>query len=165
MFFISLERSWNADVKNGLAWALGHLKHKSWTKERPRPIKVRNRPDLGVCKSNAKHRWKALKESYNFALEFIAIKGLNKELWTPKVPGVQTGAGLGLLFGSSGKKCHSDVGAVGKHKKYYMGEGGGFPRVRAVVSHVSPRSPVACVSIESALKCELTNLLVGLMQV
>jgi hypothetical protein len=26
----------------------------------------------------------------------------------------------------------------------YMGEGGGFPRVRAVVSQVSPRSPMAC---------------------
>jgi hypothetical protein len=29
-------------------------------------------------------------------------------------------------------------------KKYYMGEGGGFPRVQAVVSQVSPRSPMAC---------------------
>jgi hypothetical protein len=66
-----------------------------------------------------------------------------------------------------------------------MGEGGGFPQVQAVVSHVSPRSPVvshvsprspvvshvsprspvACPSIESAPKCELTNLLIGLMQV
>jgi hypothetical protein len=45
-----------------------------------------------------------------------------------------------------------------------MAEGGGFPRVRAVVNHVSLGSPMACPSIESALKCELTNLLVGLMQ-
>jgi hypothetical protein len=44
-----------------------------------------------------------------------------------------------------------------------MGEGGGFPRVQAVVSQVSPRSPVACPSTESASECELTNLLVGLM--
>jgi hypothetical protein len=46
-----------------------------------------------------------------------------------------------------------------------MGEGGGFPRVRAVVSFVSPELPVACPSIKGALECELTNLLVGLMQV
>jgi hypothetical protein len=49
-----------------------------------------------------------------------------------------------------------------------MGEGGGFLRIWAVVSHVShvnPGSPVACPSITSALECELTNLLVGLMQV
>jgi hypothetical protein len=46
-----------------------------------------------------------------------------------------------------------------------MGEGGGFPRVRAVVNRVSPRLPVACPSTVSALEWELTNLLVGLMQV
>jgi hypothetical protein len=46
-----------------------------------------------------------------------------------------------------------------------MGEGGGFPQVRVVVSQVSPRSFVACPSIENAPECELTNLLVSLMQV
>jgi hypothetical protein len=45
-----------------------------------------------------------------------------------------------------------------------MGEDGGFPRVRAVVSRVSPQSPVAYPSTKSAPECELTNLLVGLMQ-
>jgi len=46
-----------------------------------------------------------------------------------------------------------------------MGEGGGFPRVRAMVSLVSPKLPVACPSTKGAPECELTNLLVGLMQV
>jgi hypothetical protein len=49
-----------------------------------------------------------------------------------------------------------------------MGEGGGFPRVRAVVSLVSlvsPGLPVACPSTKGAPENELTNLLVGLMQV
>jgi hypothetical protein len=45
-----------------------------------------------------------------------------------------------------------------------MGEGGGFPRVQAVVSHVNPGLHVAYPSIKSAPECELTNLLVGLMQ-
>jgi hypothetical protein len=58
-----------------------------------------------------------------------------------------------------------DVGAVGKPREYYMGEGGGFPWVRVVVSHVSLESPVACPITKSAPECELTNLLVGLMQV
>jgi hypothetical protein len=61
------------------------------------------------------------------------------------------------------KKCHLNVGDAGKRREYYMGEGGGFPRVRAMVNQVSPRSLVACVSTESAPECELTNLLVGLM--
>jgi hypothetical protein len=46
-----------------------------------------------------------------------------------------------------------------------MGEGGGFPRVRAVVSQMNLESPVACSSTKGVPKCELTNLLVGWMQV
>jgi len=46
-----------------------------------------------------------------------------------------------------------------------MGEGGGFPRVQAVVNHVSPELLVACPSTKGAPESELTNLLVGLMQV
>jgi len=57
------------------------------------------------------------------------------------------------------------VGAVERHNVYYMGEGGGFPRVRVVMSKVNPELPVACLSTKGALECELTNLLVGLMQV
>jgi hypothetical protein len=72
---------------------------------------------------------------------------------------------LGLLLGSLGTKNHSDVGAVERHKVYYMGEGGGFPKVQIVVNHVSPKSPVACPSTKGVPESELTNLLVGLMQV
>jgi hypothetical protein len=39
----------------------------------------------------------------------------------------------GLQLGSPGKKCHFDVGAVERRRVYFMGEGAGFPRVRAVV--------------------------------
>jgi hypothetical protein len=46
-----------------------------------------------------------------------------------------------------------------------MGEGDGFPRVRAVVSFVSPKSHVVRPSTKGAPECELTNLLVGWMQV
>ncbi len=47
---------------------------------------------------------------------------------------------LGLpKFESLGTKSHSGVGAAERYKEYYMGEGGGFLRVRAVVSLVNPR--------------------------
>jgi hypothetical protein len=46
-----------------------------------------------------------------------------------------------------------------------MGEGGGFPRVQAVVNLVNPELPVACLSTKGGPECKLTNLLVGLMQV
>jgi hypothetical protein len=44
-------------------------------------------------------------------------------------------------------------------------EGGGFPRIWGMVNLVSSRSLVACPSTTSALECEITNLLVNLMQV
>jgi len=39
----------------------------------------------------------------------------------------------GLQLGSPAKKSHLDVVPEMWRKEYYMGEGGGFPRVRAVV--------------------------------
>jgi hypothetical protein len=39
-------------------------------------------------------------------------------------------------------KSHLDEGATERCKIYYMGEGDGFPRIRAMMSLVSSRSPV-----------------------
>jgi len=108
-----------------------------------RPLKVGNRPDFDVCRWSAIDRWKALEESYNFVLNLVPIRGWGEKLWTPKVPGVQTGTISGLHFGSPEKKCHSDASVAVRRREYYMGEGGGFPRVQAVVNQVSPRLPVA----------------------
>jgi hypothetical protein len=55
-----------------------------------------------------------------------------------------------LPFGSLGTKNHLDEGVAERCRVYYMGEGGGFPRVRAVVSLVSPRSPKARLSTKGA---------------
>jgi hypothetical protein len=41
-------------------------------------------------------------------------------------------------FGTPRKKSHLDVASARSCREYYKGEGGGFPRVRAVVSQVSP---------------------------
>jgi len=60
-------------------------------------------------------------------------------------------------------KNHLDVGAAKRHRIYYMGEGGGFPRVRAVVNQMSPELPVACLCTKGAPESDLINLLVGLM--
>jgi hypothetical protein len=77
-----------------------------------RPLKVGNRPDPCVCRWSETHRWKALEESYKFALDFILIRGLSRELWAPKVPGVQSWIVSGLLLGSPEIKSHSDAGAT-----------------------------------------------------
>ncbi len=71
----------------------------------------------------------------------------------------------GPPLGSSETNNHLDVASMEWHKVYYMGKGGGFPQVWAVVNQVNPELFVACSNIKGALEGELTNLLVGLMQV
>ncbi len=79
--------------------------------------------------------------------------------------GVQTLIVSRLLPGSPKTKSHSGVGVTERHIEYYMGEGGGFPQVQAVVSFVSPKLHVPSPSTKGVPESELTNLLVGLMQV
>jgi len=56
---------------------------------------------------------------------------------------------------SFGCGCHGEAQS--------MGEGGGFPRVQAVMSLVNPELLMACPNTKGAPKSELTNLLIGLM--
>jgi len=111
-----------------------------------RPQEVRNQPNFHACKWSAIHRWKALDESYNFASDLIQIEGLSKKLWPRKVAGVQPWQFRDSLLVVPGQKVHLDEGLAERHREYYMGEGGGFPRVWTVVSLVNPKSPVACPS-------------------
>jgi hypothetical protein len=103
-----------------------------------RPLKVGNRPPLDVRWQCATWRWKALKEKYKFGLNFVPIQAWGEKLCMPKVPRVQTETVSGLHLGSPGKKSHLDVASARSCREYYKGEGGGFPRVRAVVSLVCP---------------------------
>ncbi len=115
-----------------------------------RSLDVGNRPDFRMCRWCVTYHWKALDEGYKFALNLISIGGLHAKLWGPKVIRIPTLGISGLPNGSSGTKCHLDVGLVERYKVYYKGEGGGFPQVQAVVSLVSPRLPVAHPSTKSA---------------
>jgi hypothetical protein len=73
--------------------------------------------------------------------------GLAWAIWTSTAQvmgkrraGSQTRTISGLLLESPGKKGHSDVASAESCREYYMGEGGGFPRIWAVVSQVSPNA-------------------------
>jgi hypothetical protein len=55
-----------------------------------------------------------------------------------QISGSPVGTISRLHFGSLGNLCHSDVASETSRRKYHKGEGGGFPRVRAVVSLVCP---------------------------
>jgi hypothetical protein len=97
------------------------------------PLKVRNRPDFLAWKWCATCRWKALNEGYNFGLDLVSIRGLHTKLWSTKVVGVPTLAISGLPFRSPKTKNYLDEGLAKRCRVYYMGEGGGFPQIRAVM--------------------------------
>ncbi len=124
-------------------------------------LKVGNRPNLGVYRQSATHHWKSLEESYNFTSDLVPIWGQGEKLRASEVLRVKTRTVSGLHFGSPMKKSHLDVGAgaAENRREYYMGEGGGFPWVRAVVSHVSPSCPWL---VPTPKRCRMSsNQLVG----
>jgi len=100
-----------------------------------RPLKYGNRCLPDIRSERATWRWKDLDKGYNFGSDLVAIQVCNRELWRFKVPGVPPGQ-FRDNFGSPGNLCHLDVGAAERRRVYYMGDGGGIPRVRAVVSLV-----------------------------
>jgi hypothetical protein len=120
----------------------GHLQPKLWAKEGPGvklPIwlpttksreSISSRRRLKECDTVLESSRRQLQLWFRP----LPTRVQGKELWASKVPGLQPGTVSGLLLGSPGKKCHSDVASAESYREYYMGEGGGFPWVPAVVS-------------------------------
>jgi hypothetical protein len=129
----------------------GYLKHKLWPKERSEVKLAVWVPTIKswestqfpcvkvVCDTPLESSWRELQLFFRCHLD---------QRFAHKVIALQSRRSSN--FGSPGTKCHLDVGLVEKHKVYYMGEGGRFPRVQAVVSLVSPRSHMARPSTKSA---------------
>ncbi len=92
------------------------------------PLKVRNWPHFLACRWHAAYHWKVLNKDYNFSLDYIAIRGLHAKLCPSKVVGVLVVGISGLPFGNPGTKNHLDVVPVERHRVYYKGKGGGFPK-------------------------------------
>jgi hypothetical protein len=125
----------------------GHLQHKLWSKEGS-GVKLPVWPS--TTKSRESTRFRCVQVKCNTLLE--SSRG-ELQLWFRPHPDLSLGRGVmsvqspenqtrkvsGLHFGSHGKKSHLDASAAKSCRKYYMGEDGGFPWVRAVVSQVSPR--------------------------
>jgi hypothetical protein len=173
MFFISLERYWSVDVKMALHGPFGHLQHKLWPKEGPG---VKLAVWLPTAKSQESTWPKCVQVECNTPLESsqgelqLCFKPhpnrrSEQRVMVTQSPRSPNWDSFGTPPWVSRDKSHSDVGAAERRIVYYMGEGGDFPRVRAVVCQVSPELPVTCPSTKGVLECELINLLVGLMQV
>jgi hypothetical protein len=100
------------------------------------PLKVKNHPNFLRCRWHAMYHWKALDEGYNFASNFISIKGLHTKLWAQSCGSPNFG-NFETPTWDLGTKWHLGAAPIAKHKVYYKAEGGGFPQVRAMVSLVS----------------------------
>jgi len=127
-------------------WQYGHLQPKLWAKEGPgvklavwlRTTKNRestsSRRRLEECDMVLESSWRELKHWFKTCPDSSLGRG---------AMAVQSFGSLvetlsGLHFGSPNKMCHLDAASATSRREYYMGEGGGFPRVRAVVSLVCP---------------------------
>jgi len=88
---------WNTSYGQKKGWE-SNWQFDSW------PEKVRNRLNLLGYRGCATYHWKALNESYNFALDCIAIRGLLAKLWGSKVTRVPFGMILRLPVGSPGRE-------------------------------------------------------------
>jgi len=127
-------------------WQFRHLQPKLWAKEGPG---IKLAVWLPTTKSQeSTSAWRRLEECDT------ALKSFRQELrhWCRTCPDSSLGRGAmavqssgsragtlsRLHFGSPNKMCHSDVASATNRREYYMGEGGGFPWVRAVVSLVCP---------------------------
>jgi len=127
-------------------WQLGHFQPKLWAKEGPGVKLAVWLPTTKSRESTSSRR--RLEKCYT------TLESFQRELqhWFRTRPDPSSARGavsiqssrspagtlLGLHFGSPNKMCHSDVASATSCREYYKGEGGGFPRVRAVVSLVCP---------------------------
>jgi hypothetical protein len=127
-------------------WPFGHLQPKLWATKRPG---VKLAIWLPTTKSRESTSSRHCLEECDMALE-SSRRELQHWFRIRRDPSSGRGAMAvqssgssartvsGLHFGSPNKMCHSDVASTTSRREYYMGEGGGFPRVRAVVSLVCP---------------------------
>jgi hypothetical protein len=143
----------------------GHLKHKLWPKERPG---VKLTVWLLTTRSQESTQFPCVQvacdtplESSPRGLQLRFVPHPNQRSEQEVIVSQNCGtSNLGDFDGSPRTKSHSDATLVGRCIVYYMGEGGGFPQVRAVVSLVSLRSLVAnqlicwfCAGLREQVNC------------
>jgi len=128
-------------------WSFEHLQPKLWAKEGPG---VKLVVWLPTTKSRESTSSRPPNWEYEMSLErsrrglqlwfrLVAIGPRNRELWAPKVPGLQPGQfrdNFGIPTWESQEKEPFGCSLGGVTQRILHGEGGGFPRVRAVVSLV-----------------------------
>ncbi len=127
-------------------WSFGHLQPKLWAKEGPGvKLAIWLRTTKSRESTSSRHPiWEcnmALKRSQRGLQLWLRPRHdrtLQSGVMSSQSSGTPIETILGLHFESPKNLCHLDVASTASCKEFYMGEGGGFPRVRAVVSLVCP---------------------------
>jgi len=127
-----------------------HLEHKLWSKEgsvvklavRLPTIKKLGIDPTPVCASGVRYIVENLLRRATSLLQTSS----QSEVWAgsyelPKSRESKSGQFRDSSLGVPGQKAIQMWGAAEQRREYYMGEGGGFPWVQAVVSQVSPCCP------------------------
>jgi hypothetical protein len=126
-----------------------------------RPLKVRNRPLPDLRIKNATRRWKDLDEGYNFGLDLVAIKLYSRELWVPKVPGLQPGQfrdNFGTPTWESREKEPFGCSLGGALQRILYGGRWWLPPSSGRGESCSPKCPWLVPTPKGVLECELTTL-------
>jgi hypothetical protein len=127
-------------------WSFGHLKRKLWAKEGSK-VKlaiwflitksresISSRHPIWECDISLKRSRRGLQLWFRPRRD----RTLQSGVMVVQSFGSLAGTITRLHFGSPKNLGHLDVASTTSYREYYMGEGGGFPWVRAVVSLVCP---------------------------
>jgi hypothetical protein len=130
----------------------GHLQPKLWAKERPGVKLVvwlpttksrestQSRQALGECDKALESSWGELPDWFRPRPD----RRSGREVMMAQSPGSLNRDSFETPLWESRDKEPLGCGRGGATQRILYGEGGGFPRARAVMNQVSPRSPVAC---------------------
>jgi hypothetical protein len=142
----------------GLHDPFGHLKYKLWPKEMSGvklaiwlpTIKSQESPWFSrvqvMCDISLESSQKGLQLCFKPHLNH---RSCTQSYGPPKLKESQLWEISGLPLENPKTKWHLGADTMAMHRVYYKGEGGGFPQVWAMVSLVSPSSPMACPSTKS----------------
>jgi hypothetical protein len=124
-----------------------------------RPLKVGNRPLPDIWIQSATRRWKDLDESYNFGLDLVAIRLSSRELWAPKVPGLQPGQfrdNFGTPTWESREKQPFGCSPCGVSQRILYGVRWWLPPSPGRGESCGPKCPWLVPTPKGVLECELT---------
>jgi hypothetical protein len=141
-FFITLESYWSIDVQNGLSWPI-------WTSATQVMAKRKVGSQIGSLTPNhGKSGIDPIPLSAGgvqnavgkllMRVKTLVYTSSRSEVCTRSYSPAKLQDSQPWRFGTPGTKSHLDATLAEWCRVYYMGEGGGFPWVRAMVSLVSP---------------------------